>query len=278
MEVLITGATGLLGPYLVAAARELGTVATSSLSDGDKSCDLTDAEATSCLLRLTNPSVVIHAAAWTDIEGCEKDPNRAFAVNRDSVANLVRALDAKSLLIYISTDQVYPDTRGAHHEGDESPVNTYGWSKLEGEQAALKHPRALVLRTNFFGRSRTQGRQSLSDFVEASLRDESPISLFEDVHFSPLHLQTLADLVVETARRRLAGVFNIGSREGTSKADFAFMVARRLELSTDGVRRGESTDIASRTPRPLDLRLDVSRIEAALGRAMPTLAEEVAKL
>ena len=278
MEFLITGATGLLGPYMVAAARGLGGVATSSLSAGDLRCDLTDPDATASLIERTKPSVVVHAAGWTDVDGCEEDTERAFAINRDSAVNLVRALDADSLLIYISTDQVYPDSRGMHREGDESPVNTYGRSKLEGEQAVLKHPCALVLRTNFFGRSQTPGRQSLSDFVEASLQDETPVSLFEDVCFSPLHLRTFAGIVAETADGRLSGVFNVGSREGTSKADFADMIAHRLKLSTACARRGKSTDIPSRAPRPLDLRLDVSRIETALDRAMPTLLEEVAKL
>ena len=278
MTILITGATGLLGPYLVAAAGVLGSVATSSRSDGDQSCDLTNADATARLIQRTDPSVVVHAAAWTDVDGCEEDPDRAFAVNRDSAANLVRVLDSKSLLIYISTDQVYPDSRGMHREGDESPVNTYGRSKLAGEQTALEHPSALVLRTNFFGPSQTSSRQSLSDFVDVNLRNGNAITLFEDVLFSPLHLETLAGLVVETARNGLAGVFNLGSREGASKADFAFIVARQLGLSTTSARRGKSTDIAGRAARPSDLRLDVSRIEAALGRAMPTLSEEVAKL
>ena len=71
MKILITGATGLLGPYITVAARAFGDVTTTSLSAGEQSCDLTDPNATARLIKMANPSIVIHTAGWTDVDGCD---------------------------------------------------------------------------------------------------------------------------------------------------------------------------------------------------------------
>lgn len=278
MTVLVTGATGLLGAYLVDLLSELGPVTATSRSGTARPCDLTDADAAKSLIRTVDPAVVVHTAALTDVDGCEEDPVRAEALNATAVAHLADTLASSAQLVYISTDQVYPDTAGTHREGGEAPVNVYGRSKLAGERAALKHPAALVLRTNFFGPSKTPGRQSLSDFVERNLREGNRITLFDDVLFSPLHIETLGLLIPEMISGRMTGVFNAGSREGMSKADFAFHIAGHLRLSTNTARRGQSSEMPGRAPRPRDLRMNVSHIETALGRAMPTLSQEVEKL
>jgi dTDP-4-dehydrorhamnose reductase len=250
---------------------------TTARSAGDIRCDLSSAEATAALLAESEPAYVLHAAGETDVEGCEADEWAAFAANRDGAANLAAAMPEAAGLVYFSTDQVYPDTAGPHREDDDAPVNAYGRSKRAGEAAALGHPRCLVLRTNFFGASRTRGRRSLSDFVVEGLRDRRPITLFEDVLFSPLHMATLARLAADLAEAGMTGVFNAGCRDGASKAAFGLAVARHLGLQTETARVGCSDDQPGRAPRPHDLRLDVSRLEAT-GRRMPTLAEEIGKL
>ncbi len=276
---LITGATGLLAPYVIGAVGALGDIIiTTARAAADRSCDLSAPSETRALLRATAPDVVVHTAGMTDVDRCEREPAAAFAANRDTAANLAVALPPSGRLVVISTDQVYPDTAGPHREEATGPVNVYGQSKLAGEQAALAHPRALVLRTNFFGPSRTEGRQSLSDFVVSSLRQSKPVTFFDDVLFSPFHMATLADLVVTVADDNLAGVFNAGCRDGKSKADFAIAIARHLGLPIGSATVGSSQSQPARAPRPSDLRLDVARLEQALGRPMPTLEDEVAKL
>ena len=73
-------------------------------------------------------------------------------------------------------------------------------------------------------------------------------------------------------------MFNAGCRDGTSKADFGFAVARHLGLPTASAMVGSSRALPARAPRPSDMRLDVTRIEQALGRPMPNFDDEVAKL
>jgi dTDP-4-dehydrorhamnose reductase len=275
---LITGATGLLAPYIIAAASDYAEVITTARAGADRDCDLSDLSAARALLEGVAPDIVVHSAGLTDVERCEREPAAALAANRDMAANLAAALPPTGRLVVISTDQVYPDTAGPHRENTTGPVNVYGKSKLAGERAALAHPRALVLRTNFFGPSRTEGRQSLSDFVVASLSQNKPVTLFDDVFFSPLHMATLAELVVTAAERELTGVFNAGSRNGMSKADFALGVARHLRLPTASATIGSSKSMPGRAPRTSDLRMDISRIEQAMGVPMPTLTREIERL
>jgi dTDP-4-dehydrorhamnose reductase len=276
--VLITGATGLLGPYLATAFDERATVVTSARRGGDLLADLTSPAETDRLLSSVRPQVVVHAAAMTDVDACERQPDAAYALNHDAVAHIVDRLPIDAQVVMISTDQVYPDCPGPHREGSEKPVNRYGLTKLAGEHAAAAHPRCLILRTNFFGPSRTPGRESLSDFVTSRLVGRTAMTLFGDVRFNPLHMDTLAGLVVEAVVGDLRGVFNAGSRVGCTKLDFGMAMARHLALCTDEVTAGRSDDLPGRAARPHDLRMDVRRLEAALGISLPEIDEEVKKL
>jgi dTDP-4-dehydrorhamnose reductase len=227
------------------------------------------------LIASARPDVVVHCAAMTDVDDCQTDPIRAMALNAGTVENLAASLPDKSRLIYISTDQVYPDTPGPHRENETQPLNIYGASKLRGEEMALRRDNSLVLRVNFFGPSKTLGRSSLSDWLVFSFSAGNPITLYTDSLFSPLHLETLAAAIVDATRAQLTGIFNLGCRDGMSKCDFSLAVAAHLGLPSDTATPGPSKLVATRAK---DLRMDVSRIEKALGRAMPTLAQEVARL
>lgn len=276
--VLITGGTGLLGPYLAEAAAALGKVTVSGRSSGDVRCDLTDSDAAARLIREAAPDVVFHCAAMTGVDACEDAPEAAYAANRDAVANLVSRLPESVRFVFFSTDQVYPDVAGPHVEGSEAPVNTYGRSKLAGERAALAHSDTLVLRVNFFGPSRTARRSSLSDWVVASLAAKKPIRLFTDSYFSPLHLATASATALDCVRAGLRGVFNLGCRAGASKCDFALAIARLFGLGAESAAPASASAVPGRAIRAKDLRMAVGKIESMLGRPMPTLAEEIGKL
>lgn len=275
-RIVVTGATGLIGPYFVDAAAGCGTV-TGVSRHSTTPVDLTDAASVRAALTALKPDLVIHAAAMTDVDACERQPDVADASNRGAVANLVAAIPGGSDLVYISTDQVYPDSAGLHREDGARPVNTYGRSKLAGEIAALAAG-ALVVRTNGFGPSRTAGRTSLSDFVVQNLSSGRPTQLFRDIFFSPLHFRTLAGLTLQLWQEGTRGVVNLGCREGMSKRDFALAVARHLGLPTASARDADGAVARGRAPRPRDMRMDVRVAEAALGRPMPTLLEEIARL
>lgn len=275
---LVLGATGLLGTRLVPAlAAECETVTHARSVGANYSADLADSHVTAQMLDAVRPSLIINLAALTDVDLCQEQPQQAYLANVRSIENVVawmRARDAQCHLLHISTDQVY-DGLGPHTENNVTIVNTYGLSKYAGELTALSVG-ATVLRTNFFGRSARPGRESLSDWLSRCLLSGTPISVFDDVLFSPLSLGTLVHMILRTARIRPRGVFNLGAADGMSKADFAFAFAAALGVHQPAMKRTSSRVFRPLSAvRPLDMRMNSRRIEVALGVRMPRLQQEI---
>ena len=228
-------------------------------------------------MRTTRPDVVVHTVALTDVDACERDPGAAYAVSVLTTLHLADALAAlpgDPMLVYISSDQVYSG-RGPHRESEASPLNAYGAVKHAGELAAACVRRHLVVRTNFVGHSRG-GRPSYTDWLEGAAREGRTIRVHPDAAFSALALPDLVELLAEMIERELVGTFNLGSRGGMRKLDFARAVAGAVAADGDSLVVEDRTDDPSRAPRALDLVLDVGRAEAALERALPSMADCVA--
>ena len=247
--------------------------------DADVSADLTDLAQVDAVLSTMAPDVIVNLAALTDVDACERDPPRAYQANVRIVENLAAGIKARGLschLVQLSTDQVY-DGAGPHAEEHLAPSNYYGLSKYAGELVAASVP-STVLRTNFFGPSQCPGRVTLSDWIVESLTHERPITVFDDVQFSPLTLRRLVTLIELVIVNRSRGVFNVGSRDGMSKADFAFTLADVLGLPTTSMRRGRSDSRGLAAYRPKDMRMASLRFERAFGLELPTLRQEIQSL
>jgi dTDP-4-dehydrorhamnose reductase len=280
--VIVFGASGLLGASLVPVLRACGhTVLTQSRDSGaDLRLDPFDRGAVATALARHRPSSVINLVAATNVDQCEAQTELAWQVNAGVVASIVEGIltldndpASRPHLVHISTDQVYGGP-GPHAEDEVHPINVYGLSKYAGELLA-ERVGATVLRSNFYGRSRTAGRVSFSDWLVRSLRDKTPITVFDDVKFSAIHIDTLCDFIVRSIVHQPAGIFNAGCRDGVSKAGFAMALARALGLPTENVRVGTSADVALKARRPLDMTLQVSRLEAALDLQCPNMLNEI---
>lgn len=277
-RILVTGAQGLLGstltPYLFAHGHDV--VRHARNGGGDVSAELTDAKQVDALLNEVMPEVIINLAALTNVDECERNPQSAYLTNVRVVENLAKWIKDRGNachLVQLSTDQVY-DGIGPHQEDEITLSNYYGFSKYAGELAASRIP-STVLRTNFFGRSQCSNRKSLSDWLVHSLTKGDPITVFDDVQFSPLSMQRLVELLEHASLKRQQGIYNLGSRDGMSKSDFAFTLAEVLNLPTQHMRRGGSCSVDLEAYRPKDMRMDSSRFEDAFGISLPTLKEEI---
>ena len=277
-KILITGINGLLGPYLARVASRYGQVAGLSRNAKEYPCDLKDESEVRNVVRDFKPTIVLHAAAITDVDVCERNPNEAELVNHKATRTLSQLLSPDTYMIFFSTIAVYPNLRGPHVEGAENPINVYGRTKLNAERDVLKRKKSLILRTTLIGKSLTSSRSSLSDFIINNLKDGNPITLFSDVLFSPLHTSTLSELTMQAVDKGLRGVYNASTADGVSKSEFGFMVAKKFGLDADKIIIGSSNKILGRAPRSLDSRLDPSLLEDKLSRQMPLIIDEVNKL
>jgi dTDP-4-dehydrorhamnose reductase len=277
MRVLVTGSTGLLGATLVEVLRSRGfEVLCHGRAPGEWSADLTEPAAARALLKSAAPDTVVNLAAATNVDRCELHPHEAYLLNTRIVENLAGALEAGDRgahLVQISTDQLY-DGMGPHAEPGVTLTNYYAFSKYAGELAAAG-VYSTILRTNFFGRSQHAVRRSFSDWLVESLQRGEPIQVFDDVLFSPLSLPRLADFICTAIERRVRGVFNLGSRNGLSKAEFCYSLARILGLSTAKMTRASASAAPLKAYRPKDMRMNCTRFEEAFGVQVPTLAQEI---
>lgn len=280
--VIVFGASGLLGSSLIPALRACGhTVFAQSRDAGADLClDPSDRGAVAECLARHRPSAVINLVAATNVDQCETQTEVAWQANAGVVAAIAESIlalnndsSSRPHLVHISTDQVY-DGRGPHIEDEVHPINVYGITKYTGELLA-ERVGATVLRTNFYGRSRSAGRVSFTDWLVQNLREKTPITVFKDVKFSAIHINTLCYYIARSIVLRPAGIFNAGCRDGISKADFAIAFARALLLPTENVRLGTSADVALKARRPLDMTLQVARLEAALDLQCPNMINEI---
>jgi len=226
------------------------------------------------------PDVIVHTAAYTDVNGCETYPGHAKSLNVDSAANVAKvASELGAQLAHISTDHLFDGTVPSRTEDDSpGPLNVYAATKLEGEQAVVANcPDALVVRTNFYGWG-SPLKESFSDWILGGLREDRQLSMFEDSFFNPILINDLTDLIIELVRRRATGVYNLAGRDRLSKYSFAEQLAQTFGHSTANIIRSRASEQRTGAARPDDLSLAYGKLESLIERPVPTVAEGLAKL
>lgn len=277
MKVLVLGSSGLLGSRLVPHLRTSGHEVVPVSRSGRLGCavDLLETGALSKLVAEQAPQAVINLAALADVDACQRDPELAAAMNArlpGELADLCRA--AGISLVHISTDMVY-DGPGPHTEDDAHARNVYASTKQDGDRLVLEAG-GCSLRTNFFGRSLHPERRSFSDWLVEGFRAGRELPLLQDVFFSPLGMDTLSRMVERVLAAPPGGsILNLGSREGLGKRDFALRLARRCGFGPVRERAVTLASLGLAAPRPLDMRMDVARFEAAFHTILPDLDAEI---
>lgn len=280
MKILVLGSSGMLGsrlvPYLFKQGHEVQSVSRTDM--GENNIDLQDELNTLGGIQRVNPEVVINLVGMTDVDRCESHPKEAWQSNVRTAENIARACSVTGAhLVHLSSDQVY-DSVPACMEADACPGNYYGVTKYSGELAALAAS-ASVLRTNFFGLSPHANRRSLSDWLFSALQENRQIQVFNDVHFSPLNMTTVCIMINEVVMHRHTGVFNLGSSNCMSKADFAFAFADAVGLSSNNLSRVNAKHSGLLNAwRPKNMCMNSSRFEAVFDVCLPSLQTEIARV
>ena len=254
MRVLITGARGLVGR---AVAEHCATSRDEVLSYAHKDLDITDPAAIAQAILSHRPDVVINCAAWTNVDACEWDQERAFAVNAAGPQNLAGACkQAQCGFLTISTDYVFDGRKpGFYTQHDEpNPESVYAASKLEGERLSeLTYARSIVVRTGYiFGRG---GTNFLSTVVERALKGEK-LKAITDTYGTPTYARDLAERLRQLAELDVRGTYHVvNSGPGASFEEFT-RKAVALIGNCDAVVEPISADMLNRpAKRPRNSRL-----------------------
>jgi len=274
MRILLTGASGQLGAYLLEELVRSGhrVVAWSRRPISGRpgvtvqSVDITNEDVLRSSLNISDPEVIIHAAAMSAAEEVRKDLSRGMAVNVESSRRLATwCRDHARRLVFTSTDLVFDGMRSWYREVDEPrPVQAYGRTKALAELEVLEVPGAIVARLSLlYGPSRA-GRDTHFDRVISGLRAGLPQLLFEDEFRTPLHYRTAAQILVRLAESGAQGIVHIGGRERVSRFELMRKAAQALDLDSSLVQPNRQADRSLAEPRPADVSLDTSRLQSLL--------------
>lgn len=240
-----------------AVTRDCLTNGDEVLSYDRQSLDIADLQDVLAAIEREQPDAVINCAAWTDVDGCESDPQRAYDVNAlgpENLATACRKTDA--LLVTISTDYVFDGTKeGFYTQRDKpNPKSVYAVSKLEGERRAqLANARTVVVRTGFiFGQG---GKNFLSTVVERARRGDA-LKAIGDAYGTPTYAPHLASRLRELAGRDIPGVYHVvNAGEGVSYVEFARAALELAGLPRKNVESITEASLNRPAARPTNSRL-----------------------
>jgi dTDP-4-dehydrorhamnose reductase len=268
MRVLVTGADGMVGRTLVehCAARGDDVVA-----HNHRTLDITDEAVVSATFSHALPDAVINCAAWTDVDGCELDRHRAYAVNSRAVEDL--ALNSRrvgAIFVTISTDYVFDGTKdGLYTQRDNpNPKSVYGAAKLEGERRAqAASARTVVVRSGWiFG---VGGRNFLSTVIERARRGE-PLKAIKDAYGMPTYAGHLAARLRQLAQLDLPGVYHVtNSGAGASYEEFTRFALKVAACEAIPVEAVSMDTLRRPAPRPRNSRMRCLLSEAIGLPALP---------
>ncbi len=267
MRTLILGGGGMLGRAVLAAARARGWPA---LALSRTQADVEDEARLGHWMAAFHPEVVINCAAFTRVDDCETQAERALAINGAAVGKVARAAACGGArLLHVSTDYVFggePRQQPYREDDATGPRSVYGRGKLQGEEQALAHGRAMVVRTSWlFGPG---GPNFVAAIVGQIERGANPLRVVADQLGGPTYTPFLARALVELAPLAETGIVHYRNREPVSWYSFAVAIARWWPgpQGTVEVAPVTTAEFPRPAPRPAYSVLAVERCEALLGR------------
>lgn len=288
MRVLITGASGQLGAYLLQhyAGRGVSTVAWSGSSTGDlcgvalEPVDLENTVDIEQHLDRARPELIIHSAAVSGVGDAYQNPARARAINTTATARLAQlAADRDCRIVYISTDMVFDGEQGNFKEPDEAnPLSVYGKSKLDAEPAVLALSSGLVIRVSLLYGTSLIGRPTFVQQLLRAIGKGETFRLFDDEWRTPLDLETAARSIAIAAESDAVGLLHLGGRTKLSRHEMGLQIVAAAGMSTDAIEVGSRLSIGGAEPRPKDLSLDSRLFEQKFHQVeRPTFEESLSR-
>jgi dTDP-4-dehydrorhamnose reductase len=245
MKATIFGASGLLGKALM---REWNGDELVGLDSRD--VDIRDADKVREVVERDRPDWIVLAAAYTDVDGCESEPDLAFAVNRDGAVNVAQAAKRTGAkLLFLSSDYVFDGKRTSPYETDEArnPQSVYGQSKAEAEVRLLEVlPECCIARTSWlFG----AGGKCFPDTILKLAANRPTLDVVNDQRGGPTYSMDLARAIIELCRNHASGIVHVTNSGDCSWFEFAREIVKEAGLAAE-VRPVSSQQMARPALRP----------------------------
>jgi dTDP-4-dehydrorhamnose reductase len=275
VRVLITGCDGLLGQNLLRAAPADVELVGLARHDAPRlpdrlsayhRLDIADPATWEFVRDVVRPDRILNAAAYTDVDGCERDPALSDRVNRDAV----RAMAATGIpLVQVSTDYVFDGEAGPYDErAATNPVSVYGRSKLESEAATLSVPGNLVVRTAWVWGAEKGAKKSFTDFVRETLGAGKTARIVTDQWSNPTLAEDLAGAIWALIGAGRSGVYHVGGSDWVSRLEWANRVAKFFGLDAGLIQPITTADMNPPARRPLKSGMSIAKLERDTGFRM----------
>jgi len=266
VDILITGANGRLGGNLCERLNKEHKI----LGADKDLADITDYSAISEIIFDSNPNIIIHTAAYTDVDGCQIDPDKAYSVNARGTENIsIAAQKNNSAVIYISTDYVFDGEKDQPYKESDlpNPVNIYGKTKLEGEkiiQNILK--RYLIIRTSWlFG-----GRESFVEHIIKKSKQLDAISVVKDKYSVPTYAYDLADTIAKLINyfrndNSWGEIYHITNSGSCSWFEYAKKILEYIKIEDVEIIPIKQHELGFKASRPKNSVLDNTKYKEITG-------------
>lgn len=288
MDLLVLGSGGLLGSAVVAACLDR-SMRVAGTFHSDRPAfdvplarhDIRDTGEFESLLDEWTPAAVVNCAALTDVDGCESRRDAARAINGTAPGDLAEICAAQDVpFVHVSTDYVFDgETTAPYSEtADPNPIQVYGESKLAGERRVRDATgEALIVRLSFvYGvRGDTGDLVGFPAWVRETLRDGDTVPLFTDQHVSPSRAGSTAATILDLLDAGTTGRYHVACRSCVTPYEFGERIAAVQGADGSLLRESSQSDVSRPAARPSHTCLDVTKLEAELGREQPTLAEDL---
>jgi len=270
-KIFITGATGYLGQNLSSIFKRKfyiyrGFNKQKIIKSNEIKCNLRNLDKIKNFLKLNNIKFLIHCAGITDIELCEKNKKKCKAVNyflTKKLVDICRYLKIK--FIYISSDHLFDGKRPFKNEKEKTkPLNEYAKSKILSEEYIKKKLKNyLIIRTNFFGTSKSDIKKNFAQRIINDLKKNKRIYIFDDVYFSPISIIKLSRIICKLIWSKAKGTYNVSSDERISKHLYALKIANKFNLDQKLIIKSSIKDKSNSklVLRPLDMSLNNKKVK-----------------
>ena len=276
MKILISGSTGTLGygltKYLL-SIQKYHIFQSGFRKQSDFKIDFTDKNLLFKFLDKICPDLIINLVCLANVDECEKDLNKALIYNANILKNLsFWSIKNNCKIIHISTDQVYDSWNNYNNENDVNIKNNYAFSKLKGEEY-LKNINSCILRTNFFGHSRS--KKTLNEWFLNSINNNDNITLFNDIQFNPVLMDTLFECIDHIISNFKSGIYNFGSKYGLSKAEFCKKLMENLNIQYKNIKivSVDQSDLIAY--RPKGMMMNIEKFQDNFKFKIPKLTDEI---
>ncbi len=282
-KILITGCSGMLGNVMA----EEFTIKNQDVIGVDLKkpsnsipfvqSDLTQITTTDSLLKEIKPDIIVHAAAYTNVDFCEKNHELTDKLHIDATQFLCNYSKTKSKLIFISSDSVFEGKHGNYKENDaKNPINYYAKTKDIGEEIIKTTcDDYIIIRTNIFGFHQNDG-SSLVEWALNKLSNGEQINGFTDVYFNAIYTRYLSRIIIEMVELNLKGTYHVCSNNTISKFEFLKILADVFKLNTKLISPIKIDDLKLDANRPKNTTLNIDKIQSFIN--LPSVEEGLNKL